>query len=509
MGGVCVSALPPAKRAATQQSGSELFGCEISHRCLGVSGDDVVLVEKRVGNGTACGSTKQQSCMRSAPMERSPLESTSKFGATEVWNETSSSGKRSQIYTRARNWAKASPSGHDRTMLGRQLPNKFWCEAGYHDDDRVLDGAMADDLGVDEELMVETTEASPWRGELVFLHLYDLSEGFAHVNSVALDIFGVGGVLHAGVEVFREEYSFGTGGVSVCLPRCHQQYAYRETVEMGRTHLRRSEVETLLAELRSEWQGKQYDLFVRNCGSFCNELCERLGVGCVPPWVTRFGDALGQVPAARRIANALQNSSAFGGEDFSQNPSPSKRDYDPLIGTSFRNEEIYTECETHVYDPSDHNINAMPLGQLLGGRCIRDQEEVADKWAVEAAFSLGLAAGRSAYDNTALGYGGWPLPYNKSSRSEQFRIDFRDMPDARAQEEYMMRCQQDHSSRAWHGTASPFDAPQFDGSGSPTPHAQLFGDAAGLWPPPGRFGGFPVVHSRHWPVSSAVRGGGA
>lgn len=71
-----------------------------------------------------------------------------------------------------------------------------------------------------------------------------------------MDLLGIGGALHVGVEAFRmsdsrlfefvevlgNEWSFGMQGVSITTPKQNQYYTYRQTVTMGRTGLRRKEV---------------------------------------------------------------------------------------------------------------------------------------------------------------------------------------------------------------------------------------------------------------------------
>jgi hypothetical protein len=141
--------------------------------------------------------------------------------------------------------------------------------------------------------------------EKVHIHVYDLSESFANLNSVALDVLGFGGVLHVGVEVYGEEFSYGMQGLTVNLPRDHHHYIYRQTHLMGRTMLKRAEMQTIIASMRRDWMGTDYDIFNRNCGTFCNAFCQALGVGSLPAWVTRFGRTLDYVPAMRMLASHI------------------------------------------------------------------------------------------------------------------------------------------------------------------------------------------------------------
>uniref|UniRef100_A0A7S3WPE3 PPPDE domain-containing protein n=1 Tax=Strombidinopsis acuminata TaxID=141414 RepID=A0A7S3WPE3_9SPIT len=143
------------------------------------------------------------------------------------------------------------------------------------------------------------------------------------MNSVSLDLLGIGGALHVGVEVLGNEWSFGMQGVSVTTPKNNQYYAYRQTVQMGKTRLARKEVISAILAMQGEWGGKEYDLFSRNCGTFCNALCLRLGVGAMPAWVTRLAETMGKLPAMKTIAGAISRATASG-EDFTpgRNPFP-------------------------------------------------------------------------------------------------------------------------------------------------------------------------------------------
>lgn len=142
-------------------------------------------------------------------------------------------------------------------------------------------------------------------GETVYLHLYDLNDTFAHMNSVSLDLLGLGGALHVGVEVLGNEWSFGMQGVSITTPKQNQYYTYRQTVAMGRTGLKRKEVEGAILALKRRWSGVEYDLLDRNCGHFCNELCQALGVGRMPSWVTRVAETMALMPGSHTLKNSI------------------------------------------------------------------------------------------------------------------------------------------------------------------------------------------------------------
>lgn len=170
-------------------------------------------------------------------------------------------------------------------------------------------------------------------GEIVTVHLYDLSEALAQINSVSIDLIGYGGALHVGVEVFGIEWSFGTGGVSCSLPKQNRHYVYRQSVDMGTTALTQKDVQQAILSMQREWQGSEYDLFLKNCGTFCNALCIRLGVGSLPAWVTRLAEAGGRSATVRRIADMMAQNGFIGEASPTSQASESQLDHSPQCGS--------------------------------------------------------------------------------------------------------------------------------------------------------------------------------
>lgn len=167
------------------------------------------------------------------------------------------------------------------------------------------DAIHLEEEGAYPRFLSDYREERDGAGESVYLHLYDLNDTFAHMNSVSLDLFGIGGVVHVGVEVLGNEWSFGMQGVSITTPKQNQYYTFRQTVTMGRSGLRRKEVEGVILALKRRWSGVDYDLLERNCGHFCNELCQALGVGRMPNWVTRVAEAMASMPGSHTLKNSI------------------------------------------------------------------------------------------------------------------------------------------------------------------------------------------------------------
>lgn len=164
----------------------------------------------------------------------------------------------------------------------------------------IVDG----DDGVSEDGEDEST------GTDVVLHVYDLGDS-TQLQKANRIMYALGsGVYHTGVEVYGTEWSYGNTqtkhtGIFSGKPAGCRAHHYRQGVYMGRTPLEQGEVKQLMKELRSEWPGNEYDIMRRNCTHFCNELCEALGVGPIPRWVTKLANVGQTVEDATRGATRI------------------------------------------------------------------------------------------------------------------------------------------------------------------------------------------------------------
>lgn len=128
----------------------------------------------------------------------------------------------------------------------------------------------------------------------VTLHIYDIFEGAATKVNQLLKPIGTG-VFHGAVEIYGKEWSYGYidegSGVFSGPPKACPFYTYRESVDMGETNMSEAEVAKLVEEMRGTWAGVDYDLLRRNCCTFSNAFCEKLGVGEIPKWVNNLAGA--------------------------------------------------------------------------------------------------------------------------------------------------------------------------------------------------------------------------
>mmetsp|Transcript_113009 Transcript_113009/g.326557 ORF Transcript_113009/g.326557 Transcript_113009/m.326557 type:complete len:247 (+) Transcript_113009:85-825(+) len=143
----------------------------------------------------------------------------------------------------------------------------------------------------------------------VTLHIYNLGSNTQAVNSMLRKI-GTG-AFHCGVEVYGIEWSFsdvdrpsgakGETGVFCCPPRQCDGHSYCESIPMGATSMVEAEVLELLLELKREWLVSNYDTLRKNCCHFCEEFCQRLGVGSLPHWVKNLANVGVALVAAAEV----------------------------------------------------------------------------------------------------------------------------------------------------------------------------------------------------------------
>lgn len=169
-------------------------------------------------------------------------------------------------------------------------------------------------------------------GPLVVLNVYDLDKNWLNMNGLLCDALQLGGAFHVGVEVFGNEWSFGTDGVVYSPARHNDVHVYRQSVPLGHTRHSSEKIVAIIDDMAAgTWRGETYDILFRNCCTFARELCcNILGRDKIPGWVDRLGNGLAEVfgPAgmtgaatpgllkARSFAHVRQESTTSETEDF-------------------------------------------------------------------------------------------------------------------------------------------------------------------------------------------------
>ncbi|KAJ7539022.1 hypothetical protein O6H91_11G086200 [Diphasiastrum complanatum] len=121
----------------------------------------------------------------------------------------------------------------------------------------------------------------------VYLNVYDLTPMNGYIYW-----FGIG-VFHSGIEAHGVEYGFGaheysTTGVFEVEPRKCPGFTFRRAVLLGTTGLNAQEFREFIEDLAGNYSGDSYDLMLKNCNHFTNEVSMRLTRHGIPRWVNRL-----------------------------------------------------------------------------------------------------------------------------------------------------------------------------------------------------------------------------
>ncbi|KAG5547981.1 hypothetical protein RHGRI_013613 [Rhododendron griersonianum] len=121
----------------------------------------------------------------------------------------------------------------------------------------------------------------------VYLNVYDLTpvNGYFYWAGV--------GIFHTGVEVHGVEYAFGahdypTSGVFEVEPRQCPGYKFRKSIFIGTTYLDPIQVREFMERQSLSYSGDSYQLVVKNCNHFCEDICYKLTGNQIPKWVNRL-----------------------------------------------------------------------------------------------------------------------------------------------------------------------------------------------------------------------------
>lgn len=124
-------------------------------------------------------------------------------------------------------------------------------------------------------------------GTPVYLNVYDLTP----INGY---FYWAGfGVFHTGVEVHGVEYAFGahdysTSGVFEIEPRQTPGFKFRKSIFMGTTSLDPTQLKEFMELLSANYHGDTYNLVVKNCNHFAEDICYMLTGKRIPKWVNRL-----------------------------------------------------------------------------------------------------------------------------------------------------------------------------------------------------------------------------
>uniref|UniRef100_A0A7N4PVE9 palmitoyl-protein hydrolase n=1 Tax=Sarcophilus harrisii TaxID=9305 RepID=A0A7N4PVE9_SARHA len=121
----------------------------------------------------------------------------------------------------------------------------------------------------------------------VKLYVYDLSKGLARRLSPIMLGKQLEGIWHTSIVVHKDEFFFGSGGISSCPPGGTLLGPPDSVVEVGSTEVTEEIFLEYLSSLgESLFRGEAYNLFEHNCNTFSNEVAQFLTGKKIPSYIT-------------------------------------------------------------------------------------------------------------------------------------------------------------------------------------------------------------------------------
>ncbi|XP_045144408.1 desumoylating isopeptidase 1-like [Echinops telfairi] len=121
----------------------------------------------------------------------------------------------------------------------------------------------------------------------VMLYVYDLSKGLARRLSPIMLGKQLEGIWHTSIVVHRDEFFFGSGGISSCPPGGTLLGPPDSVVDVGSTEVSKDIFLEYLSSLgESLFRGEAYNLLEHNCNTFSNEVAQFLTGREIPSYIT-------------------------------------------------------------------------------------------------------------------------------------------------------------------------------------------------------------------------------
>ncbi|NXV29811.1 DESI1 isopeptidase, partial [Rissa tridactyla] len=167
----------------------------------------------------------------------------------------------------------------------------------------------------------------------VKLYVYDLSKGMARrLSPLMLGKSTAGtapprpsrrfrGVVHTSIIVHKDEFFYGSGGISSCAPGGTLLGPPDSVVDLGNTEVTEEIFLEYLSSLgESMFRGESYNLFEHNCNTFSNEVAQFLTGRKIPSYITDLPAEVLATPfgqALRPLLDSIQIQPP-GGNTFSR-----------------------------------------------------------------------------------------------------------------------------------------------------------------------------------------------
>ncbi|NWZ72327.1 DESI1 isopeptidase, partial [Acrocephalus arundinaceus] len=161
----------------------------------------------------------------------------------------------------------------------------------------------------------------------VKLYVYDLSKGMARRLSPLMlgkSTAGAPGpprLPHTSIIVHKDEFFYGSGGISSCAPGGTLLGPPDTVVDLGNTEVTEEIFLEYLSSLgESVFRGESYNLFEHNCNTFSNEVAQFLTGKKIPSYITDLPSEVLATPfgqALRPLLDSIQIQPP-GGNTFSR-----------------------------------------------------------------------------------------------------------------------------------------------------------------------------------------------
>ncbi|NXK69125.1 DESI1 isopeptidase, partial [Sylvietta virens] len=161
----------------------------------------------------------------------------------------------------------------------------------------------------------------------VKLYVYDLSKGMARRLSPLMLGKSTAGApgpprqLHTSIIVHKDEFFYGSGGISSCAPGGTLLGPPDTVVDLGNTEVTEEIFLEYLSSLgESMFRGESYNLFEHNCNTFSNEVAQFLTGKKIPSYITDLPSEVLATPfgqALRPLLDSIQIQPP-GGNTFSR-----------------------------------------------------------------------------------------------------------------------------------------------------------------------------------------------
>ncbi|EPQ10855.1 PPPDE peptidase domain-containing protein 2 [Myotis brandtii] len=118
------------------------------------------------------------------------------------------------------------------------------------------------------------------------------------------------GIWHTSIVVHKDEFFFGSGGISSCPPGGTLLGPPDSVVDVGSTEVTEEIFLEYLSSLgESQFRGEAYNLFEHNCNTFSNEVAQFLTGRKIPSYITDLPSEVLSTPfgqALRPLLDSIQ-----------------------------------------------------------------------------------------------------------------------------------------------------------------------------------------------------------